>query len=188
MAPLCDALMTAFSAGPRMYAEPIVAMLLGPASCAEPQTPAATPEAERPRRPEPPDRPAMSLNGLASAEGLPVFGAEPPAAGAGEPVPGTAPAGAWPAGVCPAEEPPLPVDGPVQLPDCDGASDGDAVDVPDGAGVPVDGVPEDGVPEGCVPAGASGESDGLDGREGAAVSEEVPVSEEVGSGDGAGSV
>ena len=144
----------------------MVAMLLGPASCADPQTPAATPEADRPRRPEPPDRPVISLNGLASAEDASPAGEEPPAAGARDPVPGTGPAGACPPGACPTvgcqtDEPPLPVDDPVQLPDCDGA--------PDGV---------------CVPAGAvsSEEGDGAAGLAGSAVPGEA------GAGDGAGSV
>src|SRR6478735_8355007 len=88
MVPLRETPMTALSAGPRVKGELIVAMLLGPASCAEPQTPPATPAADRPRRPAPPDRPAMSANGAASAEGVSVvtaLSAEPPAAGATDP-------------------------------------------------------------------------------------------------------
>ena len=138
-------------------------MLLGPASCAEPQTPPATPAAERPRRPAPPVRPVIFANGLASADGVTPDAAlwELPAAGtAGSAVPATEP-GTWLAGACPAgEEPPVPADDPDHPPDGDG------------------------VPEGCSSegAGASGKADGLAGREGDAVSEDV------GAGDGAGSV
>ena len=105
-------------------------MLLGPASCAEPQTPPATPPAERPRRPAPPDRPVISAKGLASADGVSVAAAswEVPAAGAEDPaVPGAKP------GACPAGVPPVPAEGPDQPPVPAAVPDGDAVPGEDGA-------------------------------------------------------
>lgn len=131
MVPLRETPMTALSAGPRVKGELIVAMLLGPESCAEPQTPPATPAAERPRRPAPPDRPAIPEKGVASAAGVLVSAvpsADPPAAGAWDPVtpgavlPAAAP-GPVPAGVLP-----VPAEGPDQPPV--------PAAVPDGAAVP----------------------------------------------------
>jgi hypothetical protein len=118
----------------------------------------------------------MSENGLASADGVLLATAplsEPPA-GAGDPVtPGIEALGAEPAGACPAgEEPPVPADDPAQLPD--------GVGLPDCDGAAVPGL-------GCVSEGA-GEPDGRAGRDGEAVPGEVWVPEEVGSGEGAGSV
>src|SRR5690349_13813343 len=136
MVPLRETPMTALSAGPRVKGELIVAMLLGPESCAEPQTPPATPAAERPPRPAPAERPAISANGAASAEGVSVaaaLSAEPPPAGAWDPavpvpvlpgaVPGAVPAGVLPVPVEGTDQPPLPV----------AVRDGDAVPCEDGA-------------------------------------------------------
>jgi hypothetical protein len=151
----------------------MVAMLLGPASCAEPQTPTAAPDADRPRSPDPPERPAIASNGLAAAAGPSVADAWPDAgeAAAAEAcaaAPGSDPAGGWLAWV----EPFVPVGDPDPLPE-GAAPDGDCA--PAGEVEPDEPALDEGVPD---------EEDGAADREGSGAREGCAVPEEVGAGAG----